>query len=337
MPGYENLVDEVVREELEGFVDKLYTDKFGNLIAMKGEGDFSLMVSAHKDEVGLIVTHVEERGFLRFAKLDGIPDHVLPSKRVKIYTRSGGVVPGVIGLKSAHLMTEEERKQILSADKLFIDVGASSREEVYALGIREGDPVAVEASFTELPNGFVCAKALDDRAGCAALIHALKNSDPKMRVYGVFTVQEEVGLRGATTSAYALVPDAGIALETMPTSDHPEAKPEESSSVELGKGPVLVLADGRRGSLSRGYLIHPRMRAWVEETASKRGILLQKAILEGGTTDATAIQITRGGIPSCVIATPARYMHSFSEVLKLSDLEQMAELLRALLESAPPL
>ncbi len=336
VPGYEEAVDDVVWEELEGFVDELYVDKMGNLVAVKGEGDFSLMVSAHKDEVGLIVTHVEEKGFLRFAKLDGIPDHVLPSKRVRIYTRSGSVVSGVIGLKSAHLMTEDERKQVLSIDKLFIDVGASSREEVYALGIREGDPVAVDAPFLELPNGFVCAKALDDRAGCAALIQALKSSEPRMRVYGVFTVQEEVGLRGAVTSAYSLMPDAGIALENMPTSDHPEAKPEESSSVELGKGPALVVADGRRGSLSRGYIIHPKMRTWVEEIASKRGISLQKAILEGGTTDATAIQTTRGGVPSCVIAAPARYMHSFSEVLKLSDLEQMTELLRALLESKPP-
>lgn len=333
--GFEESVQEVIRRELEGHVDSLFSDSMGNLIAVKGEGDRSLMVAAHMDELGLIVKHVDDKGFVRFAKLGGVPDHVLLGRRVQILTQRG-VVEGVIGCKAIHVMKEDERKQLVTYDKMFIDVGARSLEEARSMGIRVGDPIALKVEMFEMAGGLVCGKSFDDRAGCAVLIELLRRVErPPFKIYATFTVQEEVGLKGATVSAFSLNPTVGVAIDTTIAVDHPGAQ-EQEGPVKLGAGPVIVVADGRRDSLSGGLIANARVRAWLQEAAEKAGVPYQLEVLEGGTTDATAIQLTQRGIPAGVVSIPSRYTHSFAEVVSLSDVENCVRLLAKAVELGLP-
>ncbi|RLG92805.1 MAG: M42 family peptidase [Candidatus Hecatellales archaeon] len=330
--GFEYSVSNIIRDELKNHVNSIQTDKLGNLICVK-EGlkeKPTLMIAAHMDEIGLIVKHVDEKGFLRFAKLGGISDHLLLGSRVAIHTRKG-IVYGVIGCKPIHLMREEERKQLVPYDKMFIDIGAKSREEAEEFGVRVGDPITLERNLIQLKNNLVCGKAFDDRVGCAILIEVLKNSKPKSRVYGVFTVQEEVGLRGATVSAFSLNPDVGIAIDVTTSADHPEVS-EHESPVKVGLGPAILVADGRRDSLAGGLISNINLRNKLIELAERLKIPYQVEVAEGGTTDATAIHLTQKGIPSCVLSIPTRYVHSFSEVLSLKDAENLVKLLTAFVE-----
>jgi len=333
--GFEQSVQNVIKEELQGYVDSLTSDSMGNLVAVKGSGDRSLMLAAHMDELGLIVKHIDEKGFIRFAKLGGVPDHVLLGRRVQILTQRG-VVEGVIGCKAIHVMKEEERKQLVTYDKMFIDVGARSLEEARSLGIRVGDPIAVKAEMFELSGGLVCGKAFDDRAGCAVLIELLRRVEsPGFKVYATFTVQEKVGLKGATVSAFTLNPTVGIAVDTTIAVDHPGAQ-EQEMPVKVGAGPVILVADGRRDSLSGGLIANAKVRQWLQEAAERAQVPYQLEVLEGGTTDATAIQLSRRGVPAGVVSIPSRYTHSFSEVVSLSDLENCVKLLVKAVEMGLP-
>mgnify|MGYP000170859306 CR=1 FL=1 len=324
--GFEYSVQNVIKKELEGHVSSLTSDSMGNLIAVKGEGDLSLMVAAHMDELGLIVKHIDDKGFIRFAKLGGVPDHVLLGKRVRIHT-SKGMVEGVIGCKAIHVMKEDERKQLVTYDKMFIDIGAHSLNEAQALGVKVGDPITIYMDMFELGGDLVCGKAFDDRAGCAVLIELLRRiEDPPFKLYGVFTVQEEVGLKGATVSAFALNPTVGVAVDTTIAADHPGAQDHEAP-VKLGKGPVILVADGRRDSLSGGLIANAKVREWLVNAAERASIPYQLEVLEGGTTDATAIHLSQRGIPAGVLSIPSRYTHSFSEVVSLNDLENCVKLL----------
>ena len=333
--GFEQSVQNVIRRELEGYVDSFTSDSMGNLVAVKGEGDRSLMFAAHMDELGLIVKHVDDKGFIRFAKLGGVPDHVLLGKRVQILTQRG-VVEGVVGCKAIHVMKEEERKQLVTYDKMFIDVGARSLDEAKSLGIKVGDPVAVKAEVFELSGGLVCGKAFDDRAGCAVLIELLRRVErPPFKIYAAFTVQEEVGLKGATVSAFALNPTVGVAIDTTIAADHPGAQ-EQEAPVKVGAGPVILVADGRRDSLSGGLIANAKVRQWLQEAAERAGVPYQLEVLEGGTTDATAIHLSQRGVPAGVVSIPSRYTHSFSEVVSLVDLENCVKLLAQAVEMGLP-
>ncbi|MEM4576038.1 MAG: M42 family metallopeptidase [Candidatus Nezhaarchaeales archaeon] len=333
-PGLEDEVANIIVDELKGHVDGFVRDQLGNLIAYKGSGDKSLMIAAHMDEIALIVKSIDEKGFIRFAKLGGIWDQLLVGQRVVIHG-SKGRVKGVIGSKAVHVMKDEERRQLLTYEKMFIDVGARSLEEVKEMGIAVGDFITIDRNFVELVNGLVSGKAFDDRAGCAALVQALKDVKPRNKVYAVFTIQEEVGLRGATVAGYAIKPTVGIAVDTTIAGDHPNVDVHEAP-VKVGKGPVIVAADGRRDSLSGGLIPNPKVKQWVMEIAEKRKIPFQLEVLEGGTTDATAIQLSREGVPSGVVAVPTRYVHTFQEVLSIKDLEDLIELLRGLIEEDIP-
>ncbi len=334
-PGFEEEIAEIIESELEGFVDEIRRDSLGNVIACKGSGEKSLMIAAHMDEIALIVKHIDDKGFIRFAKLGGIWDQLLVGQQVVIHG-SEGKVRGVIGSKAVHVMKEDERKQLLTYDKMFIDIGARSADEVREMGIKVGDFITIDKKFLELAGGLVAGKAFDDRAGCAALIHAVKSAEPKCKVYAVFTIQEEVGLRGATVTGYAVKPTVGIAVDTTIAGDHPNMEAHEAP-VKVGEGPVIMAADGRRESLSGGLIPNPKVKQWIIETAEKRGIPFQLEVLEGGTTDATAIQLSREGVPCGVIAIPTRYVHTFQEVLSLQDLERLAQLLKGLMEEKLPL
>lgn len=332
--GSEYGIGSIIKGELSGFVSKISEDSFGNIFVEKGQGNRTLMIAAHTDEIGLIVKHIDERGFIRFAKLGGIPDQILLAQRVMIHG-SKKQVPGVIGCKAIHVMKDEERKQLVTYEKMFIDTGATA-EQLESYGVRVGTPVTLVRGLTELENGLVVGKAMDDRAGCYVLIEALKEAKPQNRIVAVFTVQEEVGLRGATMSANAVRPDIGIAIDTTIAGDHPELS-EQEAPVKLGKGPTIVVADGRRDSLGGGMISNPRIREWLIGLAETNGIPYQLEVLEGGTTDAAAIQMSQSGIPSACISIPSRYVHSFSEVVSRKDLENCIRLLVKAMESKTPL
>ena len=332
--GFEVNIRNIIMEELKGYVDSMHVDSMGNLITVKGSAEKSIMIAAHMDEVGLIVKHVDDKGFVRFAKLGGIADHVLLGNRVIIHT-SKGPVPGVIGCKPIHLMKEDERRQLVSYEKMFIDIGARNLEEAKELGVKVGDPITIDKSLIRLKNNFVNGKAFDDRAGCAVLIEVLRRSKPKNKVYGVFTVQEEVGLRGATVSAFSLNPNVGLAIDTTLAADHPEVA-EHEAPVKIGLGPAILVADGRRDSLSGGLISNVNLRNKLLDIAEKLKIPYQVEVVEGGTTDATAIQLSRQGIPTCVVSIPSRYTHSFSEVVSLDDMENLIKLLIAFVEEEIP-
>ncbi|NHV61011.1 MAG: M42 family metallopeptidase [Candidatus Verstraetearchaeota archaeon] len=332
--GFEYGIAEIIKRELEGCVDKIEEDAFGNLYAHKGKGSKTIMITAHTDEIGLIVKHIDEKGFIRFAKVGGVPDHVLLGQRVQVHGRNKRL-SGTIGCKAIHVMKEDERKQLVTYDKMFVDTGAT-KDQLVKYGVRVGTPITVERGVTELENGLIVGRAMDDRAGCYMLMEALKKANPVNRIVAVFTVQEEVGLRGATVSSFLVRPDLGVAIDTTIAGDHPEIG-ESEAPVKLGAGPVLVVADGRRDSLGGGLIANPMVVGWLTDLAERLNIRCQFEVLEGGTTDAAAIQLSREGVPSGCIAIPARYVHSFSEVVSKSDIESGVRLLSGIMENPVPI
>jgi len=329
LSGYEGGVREVIREELAGHVDDLYEDRLGNLVAVKRGDDFRVMIASHMDEIGFMVRHVEEKGFLRFAPIGGWFAPILPGQRVRLHGTKGPVL-GVLGMKPPHVMEDEERKKPLKIDEMFIDVGAASADEARELGLGPGTPVTVDRAFCSLANGRVSGKAFDNRAGVALLVEVLRQAESPSTVLGVFTVQEEVGLKGAKTSSYALDPDCAVATDVTVPGDHPGVQLRDAP-VEMGKGPVVSIADAN----GRGIIAHPAMLDWLREAAEAQAIPVQFEVGSGGTTDASSIHLSRGGVPSTVLSIPARYIHSPVEVIDLADLEAGIRLLVAALGTRP--
>ncbi len=326
VPGYEEEVRALLREELERVCDSVEVDALGNLIAKKGSGERRVMLAAHMDEIGLMVKHVDTKGYLRFMPLGGVVEQCLLNQRVLVHT-SRGAVRGVIGSKPPHLLKEEERKKPVKLEDMFIDVGAGSAEEAEKLGIRVGDFVTFERSFAELGGELVTGKAFDDRVGCWALVEVLKRIEIDAQVYAVATVQEEVGLKGARTAAYRVEPDIAIVLETTSAGDFPGVK-EEECRVKLGSGVVVTVADAG----GRGLITHPRVRELLVGTAEEEGIEYQLEVVERGTTDATSIHLTKTGVPAGVLSVPARYLHSPVEVASRKDMRLAVELCCAALK-----
>ncbi len=320
--GYEGGVRELIKKEVESYVDELKTDNLGNLITIKKGKSPSVMIAAHMDEIGLMVKYIDDEGFLRFAKVGGWFDQTLVNQRVLLHTKKG-TVTGVIGSKPVHVMKTEDKKKAIETGDMFIDVGASSKDEATAMGVEPGVTASLDQKLAVLSNDRVTGKAFDNRAGGAVLITALQQiAGMKLTsVMGVFTVQEEVGLKGARTSAFGLNPDVGIALDTCIPGDHPGIK-KTDSAVEIGKGPSITVMDAG----GRGVITHPRVLEWLCETAKAKGIPYQMDVTESGTTDASAISLTREGIPSGVISIATRYIHTPVEVLSLKDLAQTVDL-----------
>ncbi len=326
--GHEDSVREITREAIEGFTDEIRVDNMGNLIAVRNGGKPSVMIAAHMDEIGLVVKHIDEKGFINFVKFGGWFDQTLLNNRVVIHSPHGNFY-GVIGSKAPHVMSSEDKKKVVEAKNMFIDIGATSRKEVEKLGIRPGTPVTLDREFRELQGSRVTGKAMDNRAGVVMMVEALRRTKTDATVYAVGTVQEEVGLKGARTSAFGLNPDVAVVSETAIPGDHPGMK-EKDSSVKLGKGPVLTVTDAS----GRGLIAPPSIMRWLENIAKERGIPYQLDVSSGGTTDATAIHLTRAGIPCGVISVPTRYMHSGVEVIDTNDLEKGAELMAYALDGA---
>lgn len=313
--GYEGAVRDAVRAEIAGLADEIRVDALGNLIARKGvkaEDGKRIMLSAHMDEIGLIVTHVDEKGFCRFTSVGGVRAANCIGGRVRFLNGAGGLI-------FAERM--EDPSRVPALDNLYIDLGASSRE---TCPVRVGDLAAFERPFLDLGDRLV-SKAMDDRVSVAVLIETMRKlgASPN-ELYFVFSTQEEVGLRGATTAAYGIDPDLGVSVDVTGTGDTPKGGRME---VALGNGPAIKVRDG-------GMLSDPRVVRWMVNAAEAAGLPYQLEVLEGGTTDARAIQLARAGVPSGCVSIPTRYIHSPSEMVDYSDVVNSVSLLVALL-SAP--
>ncbi len=329
LSGFEGNIKAIIRKELEGYVDEISEDRLGNLIAVKKGTGLSVMIASHMDEIGLMVQYIDEKGFIKFVGIGGWFNPTLHTQRVILHGTKGPV-PGVIGSKPPHVMTPEDRKKEIKMEDLFIDVGAASAEEVAGLGIEIGTPVTIEQELVRLANNRVTGKALDNRVGVLVLIETLKRVKTTMTIYGVFTVQEEVGLKGAKVSAFALQPDIAIATDVTIPGDHPGVTKKEAS-VEMGKGPVLVLASAS----GRGLLADNRLVTWLRSAGDKMKIPYQLEVGDGGNTDASIINLVRDGIPSIPLSVATRYIHSPVEVVDLKDVEATIELLVEALKKKP--
>ncbi len=313
--GYEDAVREVIKKHIAGYVDDVRVDALGNLIAFKkrllkkGVEPKKIMLAAHMDEIGVIVTHVDEKGFMRFSGIGGVfPMNLLGSRVVF----ADGTV-GVIGREYPEKPEEPPRME-----KMFIDVGAPDKQH---LNKKVGDVAAFQRPFADLGQRLV-AKAFDDRIGCAILIQTLRELKASPHdVYFVFTVQEEVGLRGALTSAFGVEPDVAVAVDITLNGDTPEAWP---SALTLGGGPAIKVKD-------RGMLAHVGVKNWMAGTAERLGLPYQFEVLEAGTTDAMAIQTSRAGVAAGVLSISTRYAHSPSEMLDYGDVLNAVKLLQGLL------
>lgn len=327
--GSEGSVMGIVRRELKKFVDEIREDRMGNLIAIKKGNNFKVMLAAHTDEIGLMVKSVDEKGFIRFVAMGGWFAPTLYNQRVILHGEKGPV-HGVLGGKPPHKMDEEERKKGVKVDDMFIDVGASERDEVEELGVGIGTPVTVDREVAALAHGRITGKAFDNRVGVAMLIKTMQEVRSPFTIYAVFTVQEEVGLKGAKTSAYSLEPDCAIATDVTIPGDHPGIDLKDVP-VEMGKGPVITIVD----SSGRGLIASRAMVKWLCDTAERHDIPVQREVGSGGTTDATAIHLERGGIPSTTLSIPSRYIHSPVEVVDIRDIEGGIQLLVQALKTKP--
>ncbi len=312
--GYEEEIRALLRREIQGLADEVRVDAMGNLIARKGRASGSgqrIMVAAHMDEIGLIVTHVDDKGFVRFTAIGGVFPRNLPGGRV----RFANGTRGVIGLEPT-----DHASEVPALDKMFIDVGARSKKDC---PLQVGDVAAFERPFLDLGERLV-AKSMDDRIGCAVALEALRalRATPH-EVYFVFTVQEEVGTRGAQTSAYGLDPHLGFSVDVTGWGDTPGQK---GFDIALGKGPAIKVRDA-------GMISDPRVVDWMVRCAEKNNIPYQREVLQGGSTDARAMQLVRAGVPVGCISIPCRYVHTPSEMVDLNDVRHAVRLIVALLSS----
>ncbi len=318
--GNEHEVREYIKSKINGLCDSIEVDTIGNIIAYKkgSSGRFKVMLSAHMDEVGFMVSGYTEKGFLKFKSVGGIDSRILPGKRVVIGKKR---LKGVIGAKPLHQQSADERERIAKIKDLYIDIGAETKEEAEKLASL-GEFIAFDSDYVEFGKDCIKAKALDDRVGCAVLMEALKYSFD-FDLYACFTVQEEVGLRGAQVAAFKIMPDVAIVLEGTTCSDVPEVKPYDFST-ELGNGAALTLVD--RTCYSDRKLVQ-----FLYDTAVKNGIKVQYKQTTTGGNDAGQIQRTGMGVKTASISVPCRYIHSPVSVMSRSDFECVERLTLAAL------
>ncbi len=321
--GFESTIATEIRSIIEDYVPEgsIRVDNIGNLIVEIGEGDKHLVMAAHMDEIGMVVSNIEKDGTLRIRTVGGVDARTILAREVVIYTENGPV-PGVIGIKAPHLtLNPEEAKKVQKYETMKVDVGTRSKEETEALGIRILDPITVKKDFDVMNGKYIISRALDNRVGVYGLIQALKIlSKEKLdkKITFVWTVQEEIGLRGAIVVSNTMKPDWAIAVDTYTTTDAPDM-PTHLVPIVLGKGPVFRILDGR-------FIAAENIRKKVEMIAAAAGIPYQKG-LTGGTTDASAIQET--GASVIPIGVPMRYTHSPVEVVHSDDIDNFVEILVA--------
>jgi len=321
--GYESEIRKIMRRHLEP-VATIEQDRMGSIICVQRgtQENPRIMLAGHMDEVGFMVKLITKEGFIKFVTLGGWWDQVALAQRVTVLTRNGEV-PGVIGAKPPHLLQPEERKKVLQLRDMYVDVGATNREEVEAMGVRPGDPMIPICPFTIMSTSQTyMSKAWDDRVGCALAIQALEQLatiEHPNTVYGVGTVQEEVGLRGARTTAHAISPDVGIILEVGIAGDVPGIK-EDESLVKLGGGPVLLVFDA-------SMIPNLALRNLVIDTAKDLDINLQFDAMQRGGTDGGAIHLHAEGVPSIVLGVASRHIHSHASIIHRQDYDDALQLI----------
>lgn len=310
--GHETAVRDLVKAEVAKLADEMRVDALGNLIVRKGvkqPDGMRIMLSAHMDEIGLIATHIDDNGFIRFTSIGGLRPHTLLGGRVRFLNGVSGVIGGE---------RLENTSAVHGLEKLFIDAGAASKDEC---PVKVGDMAIFDRPMLELGHRLV-AKSMDNRVSVAILIEVLRKlKKTPHELYFVFSTQEEVGVRGATTAAYGVDPDLGVAVDVTGTGDTPKGL---RMAVQLGRGPAVKVKDA-------GMLSDPRVVRWMTGTAEESKIPYQLEILEGGSTDARAIQLTRAGVPVGCVSIPCRYIHSPSEMVDFKDVQNAVALLVKLL------
>lgn len=319
--GNEYEVRNHIIAELERMGISYECDVLGNVIAKKGSKGPKVIIDAHMDEVGLVVTYIEKNGFLRFATVGGIDPRVLVSKRILI---GKDRVPGVIGAKAIHLQERDERTRVIPLDQLFIDIGAGSQEEAQKK-VAMGDYAVFDTGYEELSCGIVKAKALDDRVGCAILLEVLKEPWEDIQLNAVFAVQEEVGLRGARVAAFNVEPDMGLAIEGTVCADIPGTD-KEFQATRIGKGAALSIMDS--GSIPNQAMLKELVRL-----ADENNVTIQFREATSGGNDAGAIQQSKSGCPVASVSVPCRYIHTPCSIMSMSDFEAAKKLVTLFLKS----
>jgi endoglucanase len=329
--GYEKPVQDVVRAWARPLADEVRTDRHGNVMAvLNPEGQPRIMLAGHCDQIGLMVQHIDDNGFLYVQPIGGWDVQVLLGQQLTVWTKEGPVA-GVISRKAPHLLTGDERNKAPQVTDLWVDVGAKNRSDAEAL-VTHGDPITVDLCYRELRNGLVTAPALDDKVGVWTVMEALRLLQPERKslhaaVFCVSTVQEEIGLRGASTSAHAIHPAVGIAVDVCHATDTPGNDKKQVGDTRLGDGPVLF----------RGPNINPHVLDRLRDTAAELKIPTQLRGAPRATgTDANAIQLAREGVATGLVGIPNRYMHSPVEVVSLNDLDRAAKLLAEFCTSVTP-
>ncbi len=320
--GYEAPAAKIWKAEAASFAAKVWTDTHGNSHAIVNPGGSPrVMFAGHYDEIGFQISYIDDQGFLWIQALGGWDPQIAQGQRVQIMTKKG-IVRGVVGKVAIHLQDPEQRKKVSEVKDLWIDIGARDRKDAEKM-VEIGDPLVIAYGFEELANGLAAGRAFDNRAGAFVVLEAarmLSTLDPAAEIHAVATVQEEIGLRGATTAAYGIDPDVGIAVDVTFATDHPNMGDaiKRENKIELGKGPVLT----------RGPNINGKLFDLFVKTAKAEKIPVQiNAEPRGTGTDANALQLNRAGVTTGLVSIPLRYMHSPCETISLKDLEQVARLL----------
>ena len=326
--GYESPLQSVIREYAGQFADEVSTDVHGNVIAVKNpDAPIRVMLAGHCDQIGLIVQHVDDNGFVYVQPIGGWDPVVLVGQRMTVWAADGPVF-GVIARKPIHLITEEERSKVPKMRDLWLDIGAANKEEASKM-VQIGDPVTVELEYREMPNNRVVSPAMDDKCGMWVVFEALRRADLEKlncALYAVSTVQEELGTRGAQTSCFGIDPHVGIAVDVTFATDCPTIEKKEEGDIGLGKGPVIY----------RGPNFNPKVVKQLVDAADTAELPYQMAAAgRPPGTDARAIQVSRAGVATGLVSIPNRYMHSPVELICLDDIDWAADLLARFAESTP--
>ncbi|MEA3346474.1 MAG: M42 family metallopeptidase [Candidatus Auribacterota bacterium] len=320
--GFEEEAVRVWRDRTKSFADEVKTDILGNSIAVLNKtGNPKIMLAGHIDEIGFMVKYINKEGYIYFSTIGGVDLHLVPGQRVWVKTKKDKVL-GVIGKKPVHLLEEEEKKKVAKIEQFWIDIGAKDEKEAKAI-LNVGDSIVPAVGLEILNNDIVVGRGFDDKAGAFVIsetLRILSRRRPKVSLYGVATVQEEIGLRGAKASAYGISPDIGIAIDVTFATDFPSMDKKKTGDIKIGKGPVIA----------RGPNINPKIFDLLVEAAKKEKIPYQvEGIPKATGTDANVIQLTKGGVAAGLVSIPNRYMHTQVELINLKDLENASRLLSA--------
>ncbi|MDR0977572.1 MAG: M42 family metallopeptidase [Endomicrobium sp.] len=333
--GYEENVANIIINALSEICDIVETDNFGNVIAKLGAGKCKkkIQLAAHMDEIGMVVKHINKKGYIYFIKIGGINDSVLPGKLVEIINKKGEHIKGIIGTKPPHLMTMAETKQPIKYTDMFIDVGLSTREEVLKI-LDIGDQIIFEPNAGILHGDFFYGKAADNRISCYAMIKIMESlskikNNLDAEIYACATAQEEVGLKGGKTSSFKVNPDFALVIDTTVAGDMPNIE-ERVSALKLGKGVALTMIEAS----GRGTIVPQKVRKLMIEAAEKNNIQHQIDIVDAGMTDGAIIYTNREGILTGILSIPTRYIHAPTSVFNIKDIESAIKLASAVIEKA---